>query len=290
MRLFDGYAAVDWSASGKPKRGKDSIWIAIRGVGGTEEPENPATRWEAVERIERLLEGATVEGQRFLVGFDFPFGYPAGTARMLTGRDGWEAVWSRIAEVVEDDPRNKNNRFEAAALLNAAFVGEGPFWGNGLQRDIPGLPKYKPRSGWGVNLPANLRRAESEVKTAQEVWKLSGAGSVGSQALTGIAALEGLRNRVGAQVWPFETLGEGRSHVLAEIYPSLIKPNPRFEVKDAGQVDAVATALQKLDKLGELKRHLRAPSQLSSTVCSEEGLILGMQNPTAFQQAARALS
>ena len=288
MKLFDGYVAVDWSANGKPKQGKDSIWIAIRGVNGTEEPENPATRREAVRRIERLLEKATAAGRRLLVGFDFPFGYPAGTARMLTDRDGWEAVWSRIAEVIEDDPRNANNRFDAAALLNAAFEGEGPFWGNGIQRDIPGLPRKKPPSGWGVNLPANLRHAESEVKRAQEVWKLSGAGSVGSQALTGIAALEGLRDRAGAQVWPFETLGEGRSHVLAEIYPSLIEPNPGHEVKDARQVDAFAAALQKLDELGELKRHLRAPSQMPAAVREEEGLILGMQDQTGLQRAARA--
>ena len=289
MRLFDGYAAVDWSASGKPKQGKDSIWIAIRGVDGTKEHENPATRQEAVKWIERLLKRATAEGWRFLVGFDFPFGYPEGTARALTGRDGWEAVWSRIAEVVRDGPHNENNRFHAAAKLNAAFKGEGPFWGNGLKDDIPGLPRKKP-AGWGVNLPANLRHAESKVKRAQEVWKLNGAGSVGGQALTGIAALEGLRYRVGAQVWPFETLGDGRSHVLAEIYPSLIEPNPDFDVKDAGQVDAVAAVLQGLDKLGELKRHLRAPSQMPSAVCSEEALILGMQDPTGFQRAARTLS
>ena len=288
MKLFDGYVAVDWSANGKPKQGKDSIWIAFRGVGGTEEPANPATRRKAVRRIERLLEEATAAGRRLLVGFDFPFGYPAGTARMLTGRDGWEAVWLRIAEVIEDGPRNATNRFDAAALLNSAFEGEGPFWGNGLQRDIPGLPRTKPPSGWGVNLPANLRHAESEVKRAQEVWKLNGAGSVGGQALTGIAALEGLRHSASAQVWPFETVGEGRSHVLAEIYPSLIEPSPGPEVKDARQVDAVAAALQKLDESGALKRHLRAPSQMPAAVREEEGLILGMQDPTGFQRAARA--
>ena len=287
-RLFDGYVAVDWSAAGKPKQGKDSIWIATRGMGGAEEPANPATRREAVGRIERLLEEAAAAGRRLLVGFDFPFGYPAGTARMLTGRDGWEAVWSRIAEVIEDDPRNANNRFDAAALLNAAFEGEGPFWGNGLQRNIPGLPRTKP-SGWGVNLPANLRHAESEVKGTQEVWKLNGAGSVGGQALTGIAALEGLRHSAGVQVWPFETLGDGRSHVLAEIYPSLIEPNPGPQVKDARQVDAVAAALQKLDESGELTRYLRAPSQMPAAVRKEEGLILGMQDPTGFQRAVRAL-
>ena len=180
MKLFDGYMAVDWSANGKPKQGKDSIWIASRGEGGTEALENPATRREAVRRIEDQLEKATAAGWRLLVGFDFPFGYPAGTARMLTCRAGWEAVWSRIAEVIEDDSRNKNNRFDAAALLNATIVGEGPFWGNGLPRDIPDLPRKKP-TGWAVNLPANLRHAESEVKGAQEVWKLNGVGSVGGQ-------------------------------------------------------------------------------------------------------------
>ena len=243
-----------------------------------------------MRRIEDQLEKATAAGWRLLVGFDFPFGYPAGTARMLTGRAGWEAVWSRIAEVIEDDSRNKNNRFDAAALLNTPFVGEGPFWGNGLSRDIPGLPRKKPTSGWGVNLPANLRHAESEVKGAQEVWKLNGAGSVGGQALTGIAALEGLRNCTGAQIWPFETLGEGCSHVLAEIYPSLIEPNPGSEVKDARQVDAVAAALQRLDESGELNRHLGAPSRMPAdvrkAVCTEEGLILGMQDPAGFQRAA----
>ena len=197
MTLFDGYVAVDWSANGAPKRGRDSIWLAGAGRGGLEEPENPATRAEAVERIEGLLRSATSAGRRLLLGFDFPFGYPKGTARMLTGRGGWEAVWARIAELVEDGPDNANNRFDAAAALNAAFAGDGPFWGNGLKRDIPGLPRRKP-GGWGANLPRNRRHAESEVRRAQEVWKLIGAGSVGGQALTGIAALEGLRRRTGA--------------------------------------------------------------------------------------------
>ena len=159
-----------------------------------------------------------------------------------------------------------DNRFNAAALRNAAFEGEWPFWGNGLQRDIPGLPRKKPPSDWGMSLPANLRHAESEVKGAHVVWKLTGGGSVGGQALTGIAALEKLRDRAGAQVWPFETLGEGRSHVLAEIYPSLIEPSPGHEVKDARQVDAVAAALQKLDELRELQRNLGAPSQMPAPV------------------------
>ena len=282
--LFDGYLAVDWSAHGKPKRGDDSIWIAARGWGGTEELQNPVSRAEAVARIEALLRPAADAGRRLLCGFDFPFGYPAGTARSLTGRDGWEAVWSRVAEVVRDGPDNANNRFDAAAVLNAAFPGDGPFWGNGLKRDIPGLPRKKP-SGWGRTLPPGKRHAEILVPRAQEVWKLSGAGSVGGQALTGIAALEGLRRRAGAQVWPFETLGEGRSPVLAEIYPSLIDPCPGNEVLDARQVKAVAMALRELDRTGNLRHYLRAPLNMPDRVRREEGAILGMHDQKGFKRA-----
>lgn len=33
MKLFDGYVAVDWSASSVPKRGENSIWLAVGGMG-----------------------------------------------------------------------------------------------------------------------------------------------------------------------------------------------------------------------------------------------------------------
>lgn len=289
MTLFDGYVAVDWSANGKPKRGPDSIWIAVRVRDGRDEPENPATRVAAVDRIEALFENATRTGRRILCGFDFSFGYPAGTARMLTGMDGWEAVWKRLAVVVEDGPDNANNRFDAAASLNAEFAGDGPFWGHPPTWDVPGLPRKRP-TGWGRNLPLNRRHAESKVTRAQEVWKLFGAGSVGGQALTGIAALERLRHRTGAMVWPFDTLGEGRAHVLAEIYPSLIEPAPGPEVKDARQVRAVVAALQRLDAGGALARHLAAPRDMPAAVREEEGSILGMCDPEEFQAAARAES
>ena len=169
---------------------------------------------------------ATAEGHRLLCGFDFAFGSPESTVRMLTGRDSWEAVWAQIALVIQDDPNNRNNRFEAAPQLNRLSPGDGPFWGRPQGHHIPGLPRIRPVAGWGENLPPIRRFAEREVPKAQEVWKLWGAGSVGGQALTGIAALEGLRHQYpnDVQIWPFETLGEGQCHVLAEIYPSLIEP------------------------------------------------------------------
>ncbi|MEM9050037.1 MAG: precorrin-8X methylmutase [Pseudomonadota bacterium] len=282
QRLFEGYMAVDWSAASVPRQGADSIWIAASGWGGADLLENPATRAEAEARIRAILAEATAQGRRLLCGFDFPFGYPAGTARALTGEDDWRPLWARLAAEIEEGPGNANNRFDLAARLNAAFPGEGPFWGNGLRREIPGLPRRKP-GGWGTALPANARAAERAVPRAQEVWKLAGIGSVGGQALTGIAALERLRRATGARIWPFEPLGTG--HVFAEIYPSLLDPDPKGPVKDAGQVRAVVTALDRLDRAGRLAAHLEAPARMPPEVIREEAAILGMEDPAGFRRS-----
>ena len=278
--LFDGYVAIDWSSSAAPTRGANSIWVAVCDKDGPVELVNPDTRQEAINHVEALLDEATTQGGRLLCGFDFPFGYPQGTARKLAGSDGWEVLWEQLAEHIEDGPNNANNRFQVAARLNQGFEVEGPFWGNGLKRDIAGLPRKRPQDGWDDNLPPSLRNAERMVPRAQEVWKLNGAGSVGGQALTGIAALERLRQRRDdVCVWPFETLGEGSAHVLAEIYPSLIDPYPGNEVLDARQVKAVVEALRELDRRGELESYLQAPNDMPPHVRHEEGAILGMHDP-----------
>ena len=290
MTLFDCYAAVDWTAKQTRKPGKDSIWIAVCDAGGLVKLENPSTRQKAMNRIETLLDETTAEGRRLLCGVDASFGYPEGTARMLTDQDSWEAVWERIAEVIDDHPDNKNNRFDAAAVLNARFCGDGPFWGNGLKRDVPGLTRKKPRVGWDGDLPPRLRYAECLVPKAQEVWKLNGAGSVGGQALTAIARLEKLRqSRNDLEIWPFqrfEALGEGRRHVLSEIYPSLIDPCPGNEVLDARQVAAVALTLRELDRLGQLGQYLDVPNAMPDRVRREEGAILGMHAQAGFRAVA----
>ena len=234
--LFDGYVAVNWSARQTRKTGRDSIWIAVHNGQELLGLENPGTRHEAMNLIVRLLHEASEEGSRLLCGFDFPFGYPEGTAHKVTHQADWQALWKHIAALIRDDPDNTNNRFETAAALNKAFHGEGPFWGNGLGREIDGLPRKKPPHVRDEDLPPRLRYAESLVPKTQEVWKLNGAGSVGGQALTGIAMLERLRHRddIDVRVWPFETLAESRSHVLMEIYPSMIEPCPNHRMKDAG--------------------------------------------------------
>lgn len=275
-RIFGSYLVVDWSANGTPKTGKDSIWLALGRPGETALVENPPTRAEAVARLSSLIETEQAAGRRVLAGFDFPFGYPAGLAAQLGSGADWQTVWARIAAELVERAGNANNRFDAAAALNALFPGEGPFWGNGLKRDIPGLPRKLPK-GYGDTLPVRLRHAEGQASAAQEVWKLSGVGSVGGQALTGIAALEGLRHALGARVWPFEPWSEGIAPVLAEVFPSLVEvPHLPGKVRDAVQVESLARAFCALDGVGRLAGMLDAPKAQPDDVMCHEATILGL--------------
>jgi len=280
MPLFDSYMVVDWSANGIPKTGKDSIWIAHLRAGQAVTLANPPTRHAAMTRIAALIEGECRQGHRLLAGFDFAFGYPPGLARAMGPDADWRSIWAHLHDHLIDRPDNANNRFDLAASLNAHFPGDGPFWGNGLARDIPGLPRRKPQ-GWGVTLPDNRRLADTLTPGAQEVWKLSGAGSVGGQSLTGQAALEALRRRMPVAVWPFEDIDTAPT-VLAEIFPSLIPLNPALHpIRDAAQVMGLAQALAAWDATGQLSTMLDAARHMPESVRRFEAMILGLDTALA---------
>ncbi|OZB20075.1 MAG: hypothetical protein B7X55_01530 [Rhodobacterales bacterium 34-62-10] len=277
MPQFDSYMVVDWSANGTPKTGRDSIWIAHLRPGQAVALDNPPTRRAAMDRITLTLEEEARKGRRVLAGFDFAFGYPAGLARAMAPDADWRTVWAHLHDHLTDTPDNANNRFDLAASLNALFPGDGPFWANGLARDIPGLPRRKPQ-GWGDSLPDNRRLADTLAPGAQEVWKLSGAGAVGGQSLTGQAALEGLRRRVPLAVWPFEDHAKAAT-VLAEVFPSLIPLNPALHpVRDAAQVIGLAQALARWDATDRLSAMLQAAPHFPTSVRRYEAMILGI-NP-----------
>jgi hypothetical protein len=82
-RLFNAYVMVDWSANSKPKTGADSIWIGVlkrdvRFQFGFESFNTP-TRAEAETRLTTILDDLKKRGERVLLGFDFPLGFPRGT-------------------------------------------------------------------------------------------------------------------------------------------------------------------------------------------------------------------
>ena len=290
MARFDSYVMVDWSAESRPKRGKDSIWLAhLRRAGDAwtaAAPVNPATRAEAAEAIETLLDAERAAGRRVLVGFDFPLGYPQGfAARLGLAGAPWRAVWQEYARLLADDAANANNRFDMAEALNRRVSGGAfPFWG---------CPRG---SGFAMLEPIHHRRHDSDglaerrlvdlrVRSSQTVWKLVGIGAAGGQALTGIPVLERLKQRFGAalQVWPYETgLAAGDAPiVMAEIYPSLFPPVPEpGEVKDAAQVRTTARHFGELDQRGELERFFAGDPALiaaeRAAVTAEEGWVLGV--------------
>lgn len=280
--IFDSYMVVDWSANGRPKTGRDSLWIAHLRPGGALALDNPPTRAAAMAKIAATLDEEARAGRRTLAGFDFAFGYPCGLARAMAPEADWRRVWAYLHDHLTDAPDNANNRFDLAAQFNALFPGDGPFWGNGLARDIPGLPRRKP-FGWGGGLPDNRRLADRLAKGAQEVWKLSGAGSVGGQSLTGIAALEGLRRRMPLQIWPFDPVSAKAAAscvpVLAEVFPSLVQHNAAAHpVRDAAQVLGLAKTLAGWDAAGRLGDMIHAAARFPDSVRSHEGMILGLEH------------
>src|SRR5260370_42281239 len=119
--MFDTFVIVDWSAANQPKTGRDSIWIcAVDPQGSQRLLDNPHTRHKAKNLLRELLSDATARGERMLLGFDFPFGYPAGFAQRLGlhGAPPWRAVWDEIAARLKDADNNSNDRFTMAAACN----------------------------------------------------------------------------------------------------------------------------------------------------------------------------
>ena len=284
--LYDAHIAVDWSANGTPKRGKDSIWISEDGARGL----NPSTRAEAMDWIADRIRRARRSGERLHIGFDFAFGLSRGAGEALLGEPGWRAYWRYLAAHVEDGQRNRSNRFEVGAMLNAGAAADGPFWGHPHQHSYAGLRPRRCVTGgadWPHPFPAR-RHCDARQAGAQEIWKLAYTGSVGSQMLLGVAALERLRAEVGdLAIWPFETgFADDLSAdvLITEIYPSarmwahhaLLD---RASVVDEAQVMAVSGACARADRAGRFRDWLEprdaSPSERADAVV-EEGWILGL--------------
>lgn len=298
--LFDRYLAVDWSAANGPKTGKDSIWIAevVRTDArlARRPSRNPPTRAAALADITNVLLRARDRGERVMVGFDFVFGYPAGAATAIAGKPNWKALWSKLAEMVEDGDDNRSNRFDVAAAINRAITPGGPqYYGLPNGRIVEGLTLKRPAGTHGI--VAERRLAESYGRGLQPVWKLIGVGSVGSQTILGIARLEALRRdrRFAGEiaVWPFETAFDqnlARPITIVEIYPSLL-PMQRHADKplDQVQVETAALRFAALDRAGQLAAILSAPEQMSvkqrADVLREEGWIAGIGHQDLFRGA-----
>ena len=295
-RLFSAFVIVDWSAAAKPSTGADSVWIGVlkRDVRFrmTFESFNPPTRSEAEKRLAAILDELKKRGERALVGFDFPLGFPRGfsTALQLKGEAPWRAVWDQLDRMVKDKADNTNNRFGVGAEINRRLTGGPfPFWGCPPKDTLTTLQPKRVRPHADEDLP-EFRFADQAAKGAASIWKLYYNGSVGGQAILGIPAVRRLKLARGDEVriWPFETGFkaltpadlEGVQVVVAEVYPSLFKAQPGpGEVKDLAQVRATAEHFARLDEAGKLAQAFLGPKALEPSevevAAREEGWILG---------------
>lgn len=299
-RLFDSYVMVDWSAASKPATGADSIWI------GALTPDsrlklafkatNPATRAKAMEELSDLLARCLKRGDRVLVGVDFPLGFPAGTSEALKLKgDPWRGIRDFLLKEMKDKPDNSNNRFALAARMNRLISnGPFPFWGCSKKDELTTLSIKKSREH-GKGDIAEFRIVENvalETKKSrpQPVWKIAYAGAIGGQTMTGIPAIERLREKFPAlKVWPFdiplakldnETMGDARV-VVAEVLTSLNATNQQAsEIRDEAQVRSLCEALAERDANGKLAAMFAGEAKLTdaqkAAVTLEEGWILGI--------------
>jgi hypothetical protein len=146
-----------------------------------------------------------------LVGVDFPLGFPAGTssALKLKGEPG-KALRDFLLKEMKDKPDNSNNRFALAARMNRLISdGPFPFWGCSKKDELTTLSVKKTREH-GKGDVAEFRIVEEAAMAAkksrpQPVWKIAYAGAIGGQAMTGIPAMERLREKFPAlKIWPFD--------------------------------------------------------------------------------------
>jgi hypothetical protein len=291
QRLFQAYVMVDWSAASKPTTGPDSIWVGVlkRNVRFQMafESHNPATRADAEKLLIGVLDDLKRKGERTLVGFDFPLGFPRGTAAALQlAGEPWRALIDFAAKEVKDKPDNTNNRFQVGAKMNRLMTGEAfPFWGAPARDEQTMLSAKRPREHREADLP-EFRLAEQAIKGPSSIWKLYYQGSVGGQALTGLPVIKRLAERRVAKFWPFETgwkplmpadLSEVEC-VFAEIYPSMLGAKPAAgEIKDQAQVRTACERFSALDDKGQLAT-MFGPAKddpRREIVEREEGWILG---------------
>ncbi len=178
-RLFDAYVVADWTAAETKKLGDSSLWIGVakRDVRFRlyTETHNVATRAEGEALLTSILADHRKRGDRVLVGLDFNFGYPVGTAaRLKLEGTPWQAMWKFIAANVVDKADNTNNRYQVAAKMNRLMTDEAwPLWGAPAKQAQRWLTTTKPPVGAGADIP-EFRATENAARKGRlqpkSVW------------------------------------------------------------------------------------------------------------------------
>ena len=285
-RHFSRIVIIDWSAAasrGPARPSPDRCWLAHGTAEARFSPQYFRTRDDCVARVRDLLAGT--EGN-VLVGWDFPFGTPAGS-RIGGGRP----LANHLNDRIEDPAGGPNNRFAVAEQINRDLGSPpGPFWFCPPAHATAALSVTKP--GFAHRPFREMRLVEQRLRAQgrkpMSVWQLGGSGAVGSQTLLGLPrVLDLVRDpalTARSCIWPFET-GWDRALagvVHAEVWPSLADRTAYdHPIKDANQVAALCDEYLALDARGELLAALARPPRLTeaeSAAClREEGWVVGVR-------------
>jgi molybdopterin molybdotransferase len=291
VKPFDTILVADWSAGKRagplPKR--DAIWLGITRDGESMEPQFCRSRQEAEQQITALIAQEKAAGRRLLCSFDFPFGYPQGFARHVTGSDDPFTLWDWFEARITDASDGTNNRYDVAQDLNAMFAGAGPFWGKPQEDKWSGIPYRK--AGIRFDTVAEKRACDAVAKASSSCFQLAFPPTVGGQVMMGLPMLNRLRRLGGVAVWPFEP-HEDAPVVLAEIWPGLIEVAVKDAlaaegagaIRDRTQVRLLADALARLPA-DQLARHMAQVPDAAR----EEAWILGAGLSDALNAAARGV-
>ena len=280
MTQFDTILIVDWSGGNDrgPKPVADAIWAGVAREGVPQTPVYLRNRDAALIWITDFFRAELGARRRVFAGFDFPFAYPHGFAKALTGTDNPLAIWDWLETHITDSP-TANNRFQIAGHINQVLGGGGPFWGNAGRTDVPGLARNK--SGYELAFPE--RRATERLASGSfSCWQLAGAGAVGSQVLMGLPVLSQLRREFSdaLAVWPFSPATAPIT--LAEVWPAPhVGPAPDGMIKDAWQVQDYARQISLLSP--------KAMTDLLDITSPEEGWIFGIPSPKPLKNDCFAL-
>lgn len=304
-RLFDAYIIANWTAAEGKKLGEQSLWIGVakRDVRFRlyTETHNVATRAEGEKLLEELVTEHRKRGDKVLLGFDFDFGFPGGTAERLKLADRpWDAMGKFLASNIVDKADNTNNRYQVAAKMNRLMTDEPwPFWGAPASQAQRWLTSTKPPEGAGADIPefrATELAARAGKMPPKSVWQMHGAGAIGGLTLVGVPMLHRLLAKLGdaATIWPFATGWRALEEadiapycaVVVEVWPPMFPATRKTngegikEFKTQAQVRAAAEAIATMDDEGTLSKAFAPPkgakAAMVAKVENEEGWILGV--------------
>jgi len=147
-------------------------------------------------------------------------------------------------------------------------------------RSVEALRHGNKRTGKHID----FRLTENWTSSAQSVFKLDGAGTVGKSTHCGIPWLRFIRRNAGPanrpHFWPFDGFDiQPDTSVIAEIFPSIFRKRypRRYETTDEHDAMCVAQWLKDMDTRGHLTTYFNPPlTDEEREIARLEGWILGI--------------